>query len=53
MKLCPYKQTLLTNIFSYNPPSEVNYEQRKRSIFRAVKIYRQSFPGKNKDYVTY
>ena len=52
MKLCPCEQNLLKNILSYNPPSEVNFDDALTETvhFQDSQNYMQRFTRKDKVY---
>ena len=53
MKLCPCEQNLLKNILSYNPPSEVNFDDTLTETvhFQDSQNYMQRFTRKDKVYI--
>ena len=53
MKLCPCEQNLLKNILSYNPPSEVNFDDALTETvhFQDSQDYMQRFTRKDKVYI--
>ena len=53
MKLCPCEQNLLKNILSYNPPSEVNFDDALTETvhFQDSQNYMQRFTRKDKVYI--
>ena len=53
MKLCPCEQNLLKNILSYNPPSEVNFDDALTETvhFQDSQDYMQRFTRKGKVYI--